>query len=250
MTRSSRGRSSTSPRQGLDELSAGAVIGSFFATLLLFAPAVVLLGMVSPFAIRLALDDVGTAGAVAGRLYALSTAGSLLGTFLPALVAIPAIGTQRTLLVSAAVLALSGSLLLGRALVLAAALAALVAVPPGAVKAERRAAVRGGVARTSSSRSRERDGAPALPQRGRRRPLASGAATRCSPAASGTRSSRVPLLLDRPLRAVAILGNAGGTVARAFGVLLPRRSRSTASRSTRRSPTSAAASSGWATTRA
>ena len=48
--------------EGLDELSAGAVIGSFFATLLLFAPPVVLLGMVSPFAIRLALDDVGDGG--------------------------------------------------------------------------------------------------------------------------------------------------------------------------------------------
>ena len=61
-----------------------------------------LLGMVAPFAIRLALADVGAAGAVAGRLYALSTAGSLLGTFLSALVLIPLIGTQRTLLVCAA----------------------------------------------------------------------------------------------------------------------------------------------------
>src|SRR6188472_630770 len=33
----------------LDDASAGAVVGSFFAMLLLFAPAVVLLGMVSPF---------------------------------------------------------------------------------------------------------------------------------------------------------------------------------------------------------
>ena len=95
--------------EGLDELSAGAVIGSFFATLFLFAPPVLLLGMVSPFAIRLAVTAVESAGAVAGRLYALSTAGSLLGTFLPALVTIPAFGTQRTLLLSAAVLAVSGS---------------------------------------------------------------------------------------------------------------------------------------------
>src|SRR5919106_727731 len=121
----------------LDDASAGAVIGSFFAVLLLFAPAVVLLGMVAPFAIRLALTDVETAGAVAGRFYALSTAGSLLGTFVPALIAIPLAGTQRTLLGTAALLALSASFLLGRrVLVLAAAIAALVAVPPGAVKAE------------------------------------------------------------------------------------------------------------------
>src|SRR5207247_2626368 len=98
----------------LDEASLGAVVGSFVAVLALFAPAVVLLGMVSPFAIRLAIDDVGSAGTVAGRFYALSTAGSLLGTFLPALVLIPAIGVQRTMLATAAVLALSGSLLLDR----------------------------------------------------------------------------------------------------------------------------------------
>src|SRR6185436_19867939 len=38
--------------EGLDTASAGAVIGSFLAVLLLCAPPVVLLGMVSPFAIR------------------------------------------------------------------------------------------------------------------------------------------------------------------------------------------------------
>ena len=121
----------------LDDASAGAVIGSFFAVLLLFAPAVVLLGMVSPFAIRLAITDVATAGAVAGRFYALSTAGSLLGTFVPALIAIPLVGTQRTLVGTAALLALSASFLLGpRVLVLVAVFAALAVVPPGAIKAD------------------------------------------------------------------------------------------------------------------
>ena len=43
----------------------------------------------------------------------------------------------------------------------------------------------------------------------------------------------LPPLLDRPLRSVAILGNAGGTTARALGVYYPRRG-STASSSTRR----------------
>ena len=52
---------------GLDEASAGAVIGSFLGVLLLCAPPVVLLGMVSPFAIRLAVTGIETAGAVAGQ---------------------------------------------------------------------------------------------------------------------------------------------------------------------------------------
>ena len=54
--------------KGLDKVSAGAAIGSFFAVLLLFAPPVILLGMVAPFAVRLAIDDVRDAGSVAGRL--------------------------------------------------------------------------------------------------------------------------------------------------------------------------------------
>src|SRR6476619_3242875 len=99
--------------EGLDTASAGAVIGSFLAVLLLCAPPVVLHGMVSPFALRLAVSSIETAGAVAGRLYALSNAGSLVGTFLPALVLIPGIGTQRTFLLVAAVVGGSACFLLG-----------------------------------------------------------------------------------------------------------------------------------------
>ena len=52
--------------QGLDAVSVGAVVGSFFAALALFAVPITLLGAVAPFAIRLALVDVSQAGAVAG----------------------------------------------------------------------------------------------------------------------------------------------------------------------------------------
>jgi spermidine synthase len=207
--------------EGLDELSAGAVIGSFFATLVLFAPPVFLLGMVSPFAIRLALDDVDSAGAVAGRLYALSTAGSLLGTFLPALVTIPLVGTQRTLLGSAAVLALTGSILLGRRwLLLGAALAALLALPPGAVRAGE-GLVHEAESRYQFIRVTERDGV-------RRLYLNEGIAVHSlwredAVLTGGVWDTflAVPLLLDRPPGRLAVLGNAGGTVARAFGVFYP-----------------------------
>ena len=166
--------------EGLDELSAGAVIGSFFATLLLFAPPVFLLGMVSPFAIRLAVDDVTTAGQTAGRLYALSTAGSLLGTFLPALVLIPLIGTQRTMLASAVVLVASGSLLLGRRwLVLAAAVVVAARDPAGGDPRRRGARVRGRVALPVRPRDGERRRAAPLPQRGRGRALGLARRARC-----------------------------------------------------------------------
>src|SRR5207302_8803321 len=121
--------------RGFDALAVGAVVGSFFAALGLFAVPITLLGMVSPFAIRLVLADVREAGQVAGRLYALSTVGSILGTFVSALVTIEAFGTQRTMVGTAALLTFAAALLLGpRALVVAGLVAGLTLVPPGAVK--------------------------------------------------------------------------------------------------------------------
>ena len=207
--------------EGLDRVSAGAAIGSFFGVLVLFVPPVVLLGMVAPFAIRLALTDVVSAGTVAGRLYAVSTVGSLVGTFLSALVLIPAIGTQRTLLVSAVVIGLGGALLLGRRwLVLAAALAALLLIPPGAIKAQE------GLLFEDESRYQfiqvvERDGA-------RRLYLDEGLAThsvwrRDEVLTGGVWDTylAVPDLLGRMPETVAMLGNAAGTAARAYAKYYP-----------------------------
>ena len=206
----------------LDDASTGAVIGSFFAVLLLFAPAVVLLGMVSPFAIRLAITDVESAGAVAGRFYALSTAGSLLGAFVPALIAIPLVGTQRSLIGTAALLALSAAFLLGRrAVVLAVAIAALAALPPGAIRPDE------GLLHEEDSLYQfiqvieRRDGHRLLQ-------LNEGVAVHSVWRADTVLTGGVwdaflalPPLLDRPLRTVAILGNAGGTTARALGRFYP-----------------------------
>jgi spermidine synthase len=207
---------------GLDEVSAGAVIGSFFGTLLLFAPPVVLLGMVAPFAIRLALEEVSSAGQVAGRLYALSTVGSLLGTFLPALVTIPLIGTQRTLLVSAALLATASSTMLGRRwLVATAAIVALVLVPPGAVKASDGEVLYEVESPYQFVQVVQRDGA-------RRLYLNEGVAVHSLWRPDTVLTGGVwdaflalPVLLDRPVHRVAVLGNAGGTIARAYGTFWP-----------------------------
>ncbi|MFQ5612228.1 MAG: spermidine synthase [Anaerolineae bacterium] len=87
--------------QGFASFSAGILVGSFLGVLVLFSVPITLMGTVSPFAIRLALEDVEHGGNVAGSVYALSTLGSILGTFLPVLVLIPNIGTRRTFLLLA-----------------------------------------------------------------------------------------------------------------------------------------------------
>lgn len=84
-------------QQGFKTLSVGLVLGTLLAVVLLFAIPVILLGCVSPFAIRLLLRDIETGGNTAGRVYALSTAGSILGTFLPVFWFIPTYGTRPTL---------------------------------------------------------------------------------------------------------------------------------------------------------
>lgn len=207
--------------RGLNNVSAGAIVGSFFGSLLLFAPPVVLLGTAAPFAIRLALSDVAGAGAIAGRLYALSTVGSIVGVFVPALVAIELVGTQRTLVGTAAVVALGGALLLRRRWLLApVALAAVLAVPAGIVKS-----VPGLLYETES-----RYQFVQVVQNGPERDLllnegiVKNSEWRPHTVLTGDEWDMflaVPPLLGRPARSVAILGDAGGTTARAYGVFYP-----------------------------
>jgi len=83
----------------VERLDAAIMVGSFLSVLILFSLPVILLGCVSPFAIRLAIHDRQHAGRVSGRMYAISTLGAILGTFLPVLWLIPAVGTARTFLV-------------------------------------------------------------------------------------------------------------------------------------------------------
>ncbi len=123
----------------LDSISAGAFIGSLIGVLGLVAVPVLLLGMVSPWAIRLAVNTVEEAGEVAGRLYALSTAGSLVGTLLSALVLIPAVGTRRTFLIFAlaiALVAVWGLRPVRRYALAPVAIIGLMALPVGTLKAQ------------------------------------------------------------------------------------------------------------------
>ena len=78
------------------EVAFATVAFGMIGTLILFAIPVTLIGMVSPWAIRLSVFDVKSSGKSAGKLYALSTFGSILGSFLPAVVLIPLFGVRQT----------------------------------------------------------------------------------------------------------------------------------------------------------
>ena len=73
------------------------------AALFLAAPLTVL-GMISPFAVRLAAGLIDTIGSTAGRLYAISTAGSLAGTLATGFYLIPNFRVRTIFLASAVAL--------------------------------------------------------------------------------------------------------------------------------------------------
>ena len=89
---------------GLEQVSVCIFFSSLLGTIPLFAVPVTLLGLVSPFAIRLVTKEVGRSGKTSGSLYAISTLGSILGAFLPVLWLIPAFGVRRTLLIFGVIL--------------------------------------------------------------------------------------------------------------------------------------------------
>lgn len=101
-------------------------LGSFLVLLLLFAAPILLMGMTSPFLIKLLSDHRG-AGETAGGVFALSTVGSLVGTFAPAFYFIPTIGTRATVLLFAGILLVTVLFgLLGKRAIVAAVVFLLV----------------------------------------------------------------------------------------------------------------------------
>ena len=190
--------------------------------LALFILPVTLIGAVAPFAVRLALTTVEEAGRVAGRLYALSTVGSILGTFLAALVAIPLLGTRRTLFVTAALLALAAvPLARRRALALAASLAVVATLAPGGIKRS------AGVIWEADSQYQYvrvlqySDGSRTLE-------LNEGIAQQSVWYPHSVLTGGywdlflvLPKLLDRPPRTMLVIGDAGGTIPRAYGRFYP-----------------------------
>ncbi|MFC1623100.1 fused MFS/spermidine synthase [Patescibacteria group bacterium] len=82
----------------------GIKISSIIASIVLFAPVGVLLGMVSPYAAKIKLDDLNSSASTIGSLYAISTLGSIFGTFLAGFYLIPHFGTNKLLIIMAIIL--------------------------------------------------------------------------------------------------------------------------------------------------
>lgn len=109
--------------------------GTALASLLVFAPPMTAMATTCPFLIRL-LARSGRVGALAGRIYALSTVGGIAGLLATSFFLVPQLGTQKTLaticLLSAATAALGLAFHTRRVAALALALitGALPFVPP------------------------------------------------------------------------------------------------------------------------
>ncbi len=212
----------------LDAISAGAFIGSLLGVTVLVAIPILVSGAVAPYALRLAVGDVARAGTVSGRLYAISTVGSLLGTFTSALLFIPLIGTRRTFVVYGLLLVVLAVIGLARAryLLAPAALAVLLALPVGTLKGQTDAGSRV-IYETDTEYQYARvvqdsDGTRILE-------LNEGQAVHSIRRPDGYLTGDywdemlvLPLAAaGRVPRSIAILGNAAGTTARAYGHYFP-----------------------------
>jgi spermidine synthase len=212
--------------EAFDEYSVGAFAGSLFGVLVLVAVPVLMLGSVSPWAIRLKMRAVEDSGEMAGRMYAISTVGSLLGTFAASLLLIPLVGTQRTFLTFALITAAVAVVgLRPRWWLVPLAIAALMAVPVGTVK--------GGEdgARVIHEADTEYQYARVVqePDGRRKLELNEGQAIHSlyKPGTVLTGGYWDAFLVDpltvlpRPPAQLAILGNGAGTTARAYGHYFP-----------------------------
>src|SRR5437588_1260046 len=110
-------------------------LGSMISALALMFFSVTLLGMYSPFAIRLLLRSARRAGRVSGAVYGISTAGAIVGTLGMTFFLIPAIGARAITLALGTLGLLAGLLLLALARRRAAAALVVIALAAPSVPA-------------------------------------------------------------------------------------------------------------------
>ncbi len=107
------------------------------AATILFGPASLIIAAVSPIAVRLRAQSVGSVGRTAGHLFALSTAGSIAGTLGTAFWLLPELGTGQLFAFGSAALFIAAAIVAAAERVPAALVVALVAaVGAGAIGIE------------------------------------------------------------------------------------------------------------------
>src|SRR3972149_7586490 len=82
----------------------GIKLGVLLSALIVFSVPLLLLGMASPYVIRLLVTETGRVGGVAGGVFAISTLGSVIGALLTAFVLIPNIGVNKSFTLGALLL--------------------------------------------------------------------------------------------------------------------------------------------------
>ena len=80
------------------------LMGSALSCIVIFSLPMTLLGMVSPYLVKLGVEDTENKGRIAGQIYAMGTVGSIIGTFVPTFFTIPYICTSKTFLLFALLL--------------------------------------------------------------------------------------------------------------------------------------------------
>ncbi len=95
---------------GIFSVTESTRIGSLLASVALVFFPLTLLGMYSPFAIRLTLKSVSQSGRIAGFIYAVSTLGSIVGTLGVSFLLIPVMGSRKITFTLALVLLFSAFL--------------------------------------------------------------------------------------------------------------------------------------------
>ena len=88
----------------------GLRLAVLIAALVLFAPPLLLLGMVSPYAIKLRARDLGEVGRAAGTIYAVGTVASVLAALATGFFLIPSVGVGRLTLLVGMLLLITGAL--------------------------------------------------------------------------------------------------------------------------------------------
>lgn len=114
----------------------GLRLGALASATLLFGPALLLLGCVTPCIVRLAVRALQTLGTTVGAFYAASTLGSIAGTVLAGFYLVPTLGVSRVFFVSGVLLIAVGVgyfVVYRRRLWAAAALALPMATAPAEV---------------------------------------------------------------------------------------------------------------------